>query len=64
VRSLGHPFDAKLQEAVTISPVADPSQDGTVIAVIREGYLLGDDLLRPASVVVGRHENAGEVSTP
>jgi molecular chaperone GrpE (heat shock protein) len=30
-----------------------------VIAVIREGYAIGDDLLRPASVVVGRYQATG-----
>jgi molecular chaperone GrpE (heat shock protein) len=30
-----------------------------VVAVIREGYSIGDDLLRPAAVVVGRHESGG-----
>ena len=56
VLALGQPFDAARHEAVTTSRVTDPAADGTVIAVIREGYALGDDLLRPASVVVGRHE--------
>jgi molecular chaperone GrpE (heat shock protein) len=36
-----------------MAPVADPSQDGMVVAVVKEGYALGDELLRPASVVVG-----------
>ncbi|PYR36303.1 MAG: nucleotide exchange factor GrpE, partial [Acidobacteria bacterium] len=34
----------------------DPSQEGIVLGVIKEGYAIGDDLLRPASVVVGRRE--------
>jgi molecular chaperone GrpE (heat shock protein) len=37
-----------------MAPVTDPSQDGLVVAVAREGYAIGDELLRPASVVVGR----------
>jgi molecular chaperone GrpE (heat shock protein) len=27
-----------------------------VVAVIREGYAIGNDLLRPSSVVVGRYQ--------
>lgn len=54
VPALGQPFDATRHEAVTIAPVDNPSQDGVVIAVVREGYAIADELLRPASVVVGR----------
>jgi molecular chaperone GrpE (heat shock protein) len=36
--------------------VADPAQDGTVVAVMKEGYAIGDEILRPAAVVVGTHE--------
>jgi len=46
-------FLAKL-EALGMAPVSDPSQDGRVVAVAREGYAISDELLRPASVVVGR----------
>ena len=54
VTSLGEPFDAARHEAVTITPVADAAHDGRVIAVVKEGYAIGDEILRPASVVVGR----------
>ena len=53
VPSLGTPFDAARHEAVTTAPVDDPSKEGVVIAVIKEAYAIGDELLRPASVVVG-----------
>jgi molecular chaperone GrpE len=56
VPSLGQAFDAGRHEAVTTTPVADAQQDGLVIAVVREGYAVGDEILRPASVVVGRAE--------
>ena len=51
--ALGEPFDAALHEAVATTPVDDPSLEGHVVAVVREGYAVGDELLRPASVVVG-----------
>jgi molecular chaperone GrpE len=52
--SLGLEFDATRHEAVTTASVADLAQDGVVIAVLKEGYAIGDEILRPASVVVGR----------
>jgi molecular chaperone GrpE len=52
---LGQPFDPQQHEAVSMAPVADAAHDGRIIAVAREGYAIGDDLLRPASVVVGQH---------
>lgn len=54
IDALGQTFDAAAHEAVTVTPVGDPSQDGRVVGVTREGYAIGDELLRPASVVVGR----------
>jgi molecular chaperone GrpE len=52
--AVGEPFDATRHEAVTTTPVDDPAHDGHVIAVIKDGYAIGDDILRPASVVVGK----------
>lgn len=54
IDALGQPFDATRHEAISTAPVADPAQDGTVVAVVKEGFALGDELLRPATVVVGR----------
>ena len=55
VPALGEPFDPTLHEAVSMAPVADPSQDGLIVAIAKQGYTIGDELLRPASVVVGAH---------
>jgi molecular chaperone GrpE len=52
--ALDQPFDAERHEAVTTTPVNDPARDGMVVAVLKEGYSIGDEILRPASVVVGR----------
>jgi molecular chaperone GrpE len=56
--AIGQPFDAGRHEAVTTTPVAEAAQDGVVVAVVKEGYAIGDDILRPAAVVVGRHESS------
>ena len=53
---IGQPFDAARHEAISTAPVSDPAQDGKVVAVVKEGYAIGDELLRPASVVVGKAE--------
>lgn len=55
--ALGRKFDAARHEAVTTAPVDNPDQDGLVVAVVKDGYAIGDELLRPASVVVGKHES-------
>jgi molecular chaperone GrpE len=51
----GQPFDPRVHEAVSILPVTSPDQDERVVGVVRPGYTIGDDVLRPAAVVVGRH---------
>jgi molecular chaperone GrpE len=54
IESEGKPFDPRLAEA--IQSVDDPNQpDHTVVQVVRKGYTLGDDILRPAQVIVNVH---------
>lgn len=52
--ALGQPFDARIHEAVSTIPVEHPGADGVVAGVVREGYAIGDEILRPAAVIVGR----------
>jgi molecular chaperone GrpE len=52
--ALGLPFDPQRHEAIALVPVNNPAQNGRVIDVMREGYLIGDETLRPAGVAVGR----------
>jgi molecular chaperone GrpE len=54
VPALGDPFDAHRHEAMALVPVTDAAQDGHVVAVLREGYSVGEDTLRPAGVAVGK----------
>jgi molecular chaperone GrpE len=51
---IGQPFDPRRAEAVDTVPVADAGQDGCVVQEIRPGYCIGDRVLRPARVRVGR----------
>ena len=48
-------FDPALHEAVSTVPASSPDQDGMVVGVIRQGYRIGDDVLRPAAVAVAKH---------
>lgn len=50
------PFDPHEAEAV-MTREADSEMDGKVLEVIRCGYRHGDKVIRPAQVVVGRHED-------
>ncbi len=51
--SLGVEFDPEIHEAVEIVPVA-PEEDNLVVTELQPGYKLGERLLRPARVRVGR----------
>lgn len=48
------PFNAKLHKAVDVAPVP-AEQDNTILRVVRCGWYLNGQLLRPADVVVGKH---------
>lgn len=54
IEAEGAAFDPARHEAVAMVEVDDPARDGTVVAVHRPGYRLGDDTLRPALVAVGK----------
>ncbi len=50
----GEPFDPRRHEAVSLVVVQSPADDGRVIHVAAPGYVSGEEVLRPARVVVGR----------
>jgi molecular chaperone GrpE len=50
----GQPFDPRVAEAVDTVAVADAAQDGLVVQEVRTGYRIGERILRPARVRVGR----------
>lgn len=53
IKSVGQEFDPELHEAVETMPV-DPEEEGKVVAEYTRGYRIGERLLRPARVKVGR----------
>lgn len=50
----GQEFDPNDAEALRVDQVTDPSMAGKVTAVLRPGYRLGERVIRPARVAVGR----------
>jgi molecular chaperone GrpE (heat shock protein) len=54
IDATGHPLDPFLHEAVTTVPTASPADDGVVVGTVRNGYRIGNDVLRPAAVAVAK----------
>jgi molecular chaperone GrpE len=52
--AVGKPFDARYHEAVEVVPASVEYPSGTVVAEVQRGYLIGDEVLRPARVRVAR----------
>lgn len=50
----GKPFDPRVAEAIGTLPANDGVSDDTVVEVAEKGYTLGDELLRPAKVLVAK----------
>jgi molecular chaperone GrpE len=50
----GQPFDPETAEAIGVIPVDDATMDGAVVETYRAGYMLGDRVIRPARVAVGK----------
>ena len=54
IDAASQPFDPALHEAITTVPATSADQDGLVVGVVRHGYRIGDDVLRPAAVAVAK----------
>ena len=50
----GKPFDPRVAEAIATRD-AESEADDTVVEVAEKGYSLGEELLRPAKVIVAKH---------
>ena len=50
IQADGQPFDPNVHEAVTFGE----GEDGKVFSVVQKGYKLGDRVIRPSMVVVGK----------
>ena len=56
IRPDGEPFDPNVAEAVRMQEVASADLDGKVTETVQPGYRLGDLVIRPAKVAVGKKE--------
>lgn len=52
VDPLGEMFDPARHEAVATTPAGSDVPAGRIVGVVRPGYVIGDDVLRPAMVAV------------
>ena len=52
----GEAFDPTLHDAIATVSVSEAELDNVVIDVVKLGYRVGDEVLRPVSVTVGKHE--------
>jgi molecular chaperone GrpE len=57
VEVLGKPFDPRVAEAIGTRDSRE-ARDDVVLDEAQRGYLLGEELLRPASVIVAKHTEA------
>lgn len=55
IETVGKPFDPAISEAVGTAPNGSVP-DNTVLDEARRGYMIGDDVLRPAQVIVSKHD--------
>jgi len=53
----GQPFDPAVAEAIGTQPASDGVADETVLEVAQKGYKFGDELLRPAQVIVAKAQD-------
>ncbi len=51
---VGERFDPRTAEAVGTRPTGDVAED-VILEEVEAGYALGDDVLRPAKVIVAKH---------
>jgi molecular chaperone GrpE len=58
IPAVGHPFDPTHHDAIIVVPTSEVTRDGLIVGVVAEGYMIGDDVLRPARVAVARLEPA------
>jgi molecular chaperone GrpE len=56
----GAVFDPTVHDALAVMPVSDPAQDGKVVTVHSTGWMIGDRVIQPAQVVIGKYQETAE----
>jgi molecular chaperone GrpE len=54
IKALGERFDPQLHEAVSVVPCESEEDRDRVLGIVRRGYRVGDEVLRPALVAVAK----------
>lgn len=54
MEAVGQPFDPRVHEAVEAVAADAATAPGTIVAEVQRGYLIGEDVLRPARVRVAQ----------
>jgi molecular chaperone GrpE len=52
--TVGEAFDPHRHEAISTVPTTTPEEDNRVVGVVKRGYMIGDEVLRPAMVAVAK----------
>lgn len=52
----GQEFNPEIHEALLVQNVEESEKNGKIIGIYQDGYMLGNRLLRPSKVVVGKCE--------
>jgi molecular chaperone GrpE len=60
IGAVGERFDPERHEAVGVANASGEVPDGTIVAIARSGFSIGDRVLRPAEVVVAQQQRDGE----
>jgi molecular chaperone GrpE len=54
IEALGQPFDPMKHQAIQSQPAANGEEPNTVKAVVQQGFMIHDRVLRPAAVIVAQ----------
>ena len=64
IESMGKPFDPNFMNAVQQVPAEDGQESGTVVRVFQKGYMIGDKIIRHATVVVAEQQSMNRAQKP
>lgn len=56
IKTIHEKFNPEYHEAIAVSEASTEADDGTITAVLQEGYLYHDRVLRPAKVNVAQYQ--------
>ncbi|MBN1333456.1 MAG: nucleotide exchange factor GrpE [Synergistales bacterium] len=59
IPTVGTPFSPQLHEGVMLQAVDKTEDDGMVVNELEKGYTMGDRVIRPAKVLVGKYSGEG-----